>query len=231
MRSKGFRKSTPTNYLSKEPIRIGRFIIPVPPLLTALILSTAIVILLLNVNADVKFMLTLLLFITLMLMTYYRWGVLENRLETHTDLRLGLGKFIHNVNALPENLPKHILCIGEHKVRRLISKTLNYICHKNSEPFELILFYAENEEATSNVIFYELLQRVVSQQIAPQFLNTNIILTVKILPGNLLEGLQTLKRSFPPKTIYLGTGRDPEHSQQVQKMISTELEMPITSIS
>jgi len=230
MRSKGFRKSTPSMYLSKDPIRIGRLKIPIPPLLTALILSTAIVTLLLHVNADVKFMLTCLIFVTLMLMTYYRWGVLENRLETHTDLRLGLGKFIHNVDELPENLPKYILCIGEHRVRRLISKTLHYICHQNSDPFELILFYAENEEPTSSVVFYELLQRVVSQQIAPQFLNTNIILTVKILPGNLLEGLQTLKRAFSPKTIYIGTGREPEHSQQIQTIISKELEMPIVKV-
>ena len=231
MRSKGFRKSTPTKYLSKDPLQIGRFVIPIPPLLTTLILSTAIMVLLVNANADVKFMLTFLIFVTLMLMTYYRWGVLENRLETHTDLRLGLGNFIHHVNELPENLPKYILCIGEHRVRRLISKTLHYICRKHSGPFELILFYAEHEESSSSIVFYELLQRVVSQQIAPQFQSTNIILTVKILPGNLLEGLQTLTKSLSPKTIYIGTGREPEDAQKIQKELSSEIEMPITILS
>ncbi len=231
MRRKGsFRSSTPKRYLSQWQLKIKGIEISLPPLLTGLILSFAIFFLLSNASSGVLFMLTFLIGITLMLMAYYRWGVLENRLETHTDLRLGLGQFASQVDNLPETLPKHVLCIGEHRVRRLISKTLNFILKNRVGPFELILFYAENEEATSNDIFHELLQRVVSQQIAPMYKDKNIILTVKILPGNLLEGLQTLKKSVALKTIYFGVGRDSDHSYEIKTYISKEIEVPITAI-
>ncbi|MYE07656.1 MAG: APC family permease, partial [Oligoflexia bacterium] len=231
MRNKGFKKSTPTQYLSQTLIKFNNGIkIPLYPLLTSLILSFAIFLLVTHANSDVLFMLTFLIGITVVLMAYYRWGILENRLETHTDLRLGLGHFLHNVDELPENLPQHILCIGEHRLRRLISKALNFISEKNPGPFELILFYAEEEESASNHGFYEVLQRVVSQQIAPIYKNKDIILTVKILPGNLLEGLRTLKESVTPKAIYFGIGRDPDHSYEVRKYIASEIEMPITTI-
>ena len=230
MRSKGFRQSTPTKYLSSHLLKIDGKCISLPPLLTAIILSFAIFMLMLHASADTRFMLTFLMGITLMLMAYYRWGVLENRLETHTDLRLALGKFSHDVKQLPENLPKYILCVGEHRVRRLIMRTLNFILEKHAGPFELILFYAENEEATSSGIFYELVQRVVSQQIAPNYKNKDIILTVKILPGRLLEGLQGLKKSIKPAAIYVGVGRHPERSKYIQNIISSEIEMQLSLV-
>ncbi len=221
----------PKSVIDKSIIKLKNEIkIPIPPLLTCLILSFAVSFLVINASADVLFMLTFLTGITLILMAFYRWGVLEERLETHTDLRLGLGQFIHNVDELPENLPKHILCIGEHRVRRLLSKTLQSVSEKHPGPFELILLYAEDEEPTANTIFYEVLQRVVSQQIAPIYQNKDIILTVKILPGNLLEGLRTLKKTVEPKAIYFGVGRDPEHSDEIRKYISNEIEYPITTI-
>ena len=230
MRNKGYRKSTPKKYLSKSMIQLNGIRISMPPLATSLILSFAILVLLLHANSDVLFMLTFLMGITLLLMAYYRWGVLEDRLETHTDLRLGLGQYIRHVDELPETLPKHILCIGEHRVRRLISKTLNFVDEKHPGPFELILFYAEDEEPTSKQVFYEVLQRVVSQQIAPIYQNKDIILTVKILPGNLVEGLRTLKKSIAPKAIYFGIGRDPDHSNEIREYISSEIEFPITTV-
>ena len=230
MRNKGFRKSTPLKYLSSSVLKVGEKIkIPVPPLLTSLILMFAVWTLVTHASADVLFMLTFLLAITVTLMAYYRWGVLENRLETHTDLRLGLGHFMKNVDNMPVTLPKHILCISEHRVRRLISKTLGFIEKKHPGPFELILFYAEHED-TSHRLFHEVLQRVVSQQIAPFYKNQDIILTVKILPGNLLEGLRSLKDTVNPKAIYFGVGRDTEHSQKLQSFISKEMEFSITTI-
>ena len=231
MRNKGFRKSTPTKYLSRSCIRFKNGVqIPIPPLLTCLILSFAILILVTHAGSDVLFMLTLLTAVTVLLMAYYRWGILEDRLETHTDLRLGLGRFLHNVDELPEDLPRHILCVGEHRLRRLISKTLIFVSEKHPGPFELVLFYAEEEESASNHGFYEVLQRVVSQQIAPFYRDRDIILTVKILPGNLLEGLRTLKKTTSPKAVYFGIGRDPEHSRSIQRHISGEIEFPITTV-
>ncbi len=231
MRNKGFRQSTPRQYLSSSFLKINGTKLSLPPLLTSFILSFAVCLLMWNASADTRFMLTFLMGITLMLMTYYRWGVLETRLETHTDLRLALGRFIHNVNELPKDLPKHVLCIGEHRVRLLISKTLSLIFNKQSGPFELILFYAENENITGRNIFYELLQRVVSQQIAPIYEKKDIILTVKILPGQILEGLRSLKKTNSPVAIYFGIGRNSELSHRQRNHIASEIEMPITAIS
>jgi len=231
MRNKGFRRSTPTQYLSPSVIKIKNTVLSLPPLFTMLILSFAVFSLVSHSSADARFMLTFLLGVTIMLMAYYRWGVLEERLETHTDLRLGLGQFIYNVNELPEDLPKYVLCVGEHRIRQLISRTLSSIFETQSEPFELILFYAENEEATSSSVFYEFLQRVTSQQIAPIYQKRNIILTVKILPGKLLEGLRMIKRSATPKAIYIGTRRDVDRSHQIQQEISNEIDLPIIPVS
>jgi len=231
MRNKSFRKSTPKKYLSQATIVLKNgFKVPIPPLLTAMILSFSVLFLVSNASANVLFMLTFLLAITVVLMAYYRWGVLEDRLATHTDLRLGLGQYSHNVETLPDTLPKYIVCIGEHRVRRLISQTLNFVQKYHPGPFELILFYAEDEESTANKAFYEVLQRVVSQQIAPIYQNKDIILTVKILPGNLLEGLRELKQSISPKAIYFGIGRDPEHSAEIKEQISSEIEFPIITL-
>ena len=232
MRNKGFRKAAPKRYLSKAGLKWNGTHIPLPPLLTALILSFAVFVLVANANSDVLFMLTFLIGITVTLMAFYRWGVLEDRLETHTDLRLGLGQYRQQVDELPEDLPKHVLCIGEHRVRRLISQTLSFISEKHPGPFELILFYAEEEEdSSSSYVFHEVLQRVVSQQVAPDHQNKDIILTVKILPGNLLEGLRTLKKSVSSKAIYFGRGRDAEHSDEIRKYIEEEIESPITVIT
>ena len=232
MRNKGYRKSTPKKYLSPILLPIKKGVaLSLPPLLTALILSFAIFILVTHANSDVLFMLTFLLGITVILMAFYRWGVLENRLETHTDLRLGLGQFSHYMDELPDHLPKHIVCIGEHRVRRLISKTLNFVSKKHPGSFELILFYAESEETiSSHHGFHETLQRVVSQQIAPIYQKKDVILTVKILPGNLLEGLRALKKTTAPKAIYFGVGRDAEDSEKIKKHIAQEIEFPITTI-
>ena len=230
MRNKGFRQSTPKEYLSASLLKIKNMQISLPPLLTAILLSFAIVILMFHASADTRFMLTFLMGITLMLMAYYRWGVLEDRLETHTDLRLALGRFAHNMDKVPEDLPKYILCIGEHRVRRLIAKTLSRIFETHPGPAELILFYAEDEESTSSGIFYELVQRVVSQQIAPIYHNKDIILTVKILPARLVEGLQSLKKSASPQIIYLGVGRHRRRAEQIQNLISREVEIPVTLI-
>ena len=100
---------------------------------------------------------------------------------------------------------------------------------QKGEPFELILFYAEDENLDDNEIFYELLQRVVSQQIAPIITN-NVILTVKILPGSLLEGLSALKKTIPFNQVFFGVGHDPVHTYELKEEIAKELEISITSV-
>ena len=231
MRNKGVPRSTPQAYLSQKCLRIKNLTLPVPHLLTGGILTFAMVILIAESNSQSLFMLTFLLAVTSLLMAYYRWGILENRLVTHSDLRLGFGRFANqDLSNLPQHLPKYILCTGKNQTRHLILSTLQQISRtERDQPFELILFYAEGEDVDDGEIFYELLQRVVSQQIAP-LITENIILTVKILPGKLLEGLDTLKKTVPFQTVYFGSGHDPAHSHQLKAAVAKELEISITSV-
>ena len=166
-----------------------------------------------------------------LLTAYYRWGILEERLVTHSDLRLALGRFSYQSSEeLPTNLEKYILCIGTVNTRRLITSTLLTISHKiQNKPFELIIFYAEDEDAEDSELFYESLQRVVSQQIAP-IIQKDVILTVKILPGNLIEGLTTLKNTTQVRDFYFGAGHDPAHSYELKEKIAKELEISILSV-
>ena len=231
MRNKGLKKSTPMEYLAKHYIVYKGKILSLPALLTALILGFSMLILISHANSQVLFMLTFLLSLTALLMAFYRWTVLEQRLMTHSDLRLGLGKYAsQSMSDLSDNLTKYVLCVGASKTRRLIMNTLQRIKRmQKGEPFELILFYAEGEDLDDNEIFYELLQRVVSQQIAP-IIKNDVILTVKILPGSLLEGLNALKKTIPFNEVFFGVGHDPVHTYKLKEEVSKELEVSIISV-
>ena len=231
MRNKALKRSAPRKYLSRRCLSFGKIILPLPPLVTGLALSLAAAVLILKAGSGALFMLTFLFAAASLLMAYYRWGILENRLAAHSDLRLGLGKFAARpFSDLPKNLKKFILCISTFDTRRLILAALRQICdEEKNQPFELILFYAEGEDREDSKIFYELLQRVVSQQIAPM-VEQDMILTVKILPGKLMDGLSALKKDTEAKKVYFGTGRDPDHSYTLKREIAKELEISIVSV-
>ena len=231
MRNKGFKKSTPFQYLSQKVVTYKGRVYSLPVVTTAIILGFAFLVLLGSATSDVLFMFTFLISITSLLMAYYRWTILEKRLLTHSDLRLGLGVYAsQSMSDLPEDLIKYVLCVGSTKTRRLIVNTLSRINRmQNGKPFELILFYAEGEDQNENQIFYELLQRVVSQQIAP-LIKKDIILTVKILPGSLLEGLATLKNTITFNDVFFGVGHDPVHTHELKHEVSKELDISITSV-
>ena len=231
MRNKGFKKSTPLKYLSQNFITYRGKVFSLPVLTTACLLGFAFLVLLGSASSDVLFMFTFLISLTSLLMAYYRWTILEKRLITHSDLRLGMGAYAtQTMSDLPEDLTKYVLCVGSTKTRRLIMNTITRINRmQENKPYELILFYAEGEDQNENEIFYELLQRVVSQQIA-NMITKDIILTVKILPGSLLEGLNTLKNSMDFNDVFFGVGHDPVHTHELREEISKELDISITSI-
>ncbi|MCB0407049.1 MAG: APC family permease [Bdellovibrionales bacterium] len=225
MRNRDMRRDTPNQYLSKNLIKIKDRIIPVPPFISGLVLSFAVLVLLFHANTDSLLMLVSLIASTLLMMAYYRWGELESRLESRHDLRLGLGRFSTSID-LPEDLPKFVLCAGGTGARRLINKALHHLLNNKTGPFELVIFHAE-EGKDNEGFFYELLQRVVSQQIAPVYSTEDFILTVKILPGSLAEGLQTLKKTINFQTLLFGSGRDPQAAKNIAEEITHELDVKI----
>lgn len=228
MRNRAFRRNIPKKYLTSTMLRIADRKIPLVPFFSGIVLGTATLTLLLNAHADALLMLTVLFGTTILAMAYFRWGVLELRLETRSDLRLGLGKFSDEAD-LPEDLPKYVVCTGGTGARRLINNALKSILAERSDPFELVIFHAEDGKDPEG-FFFELLQRVVSQQIAPIY-KDDFILTVKILPGSLSEGLQTLKKGIDFQTLLFGAGRDPQASRQLGQEISEELEINVIYLS
>ena len=226
MRNRGVRQTTPMQYLSKILLHIENYRIAVVPLFSGLVLAFACLTLLGHSSEQVGLMLLILLSSVVFLMVYHRWGVLENRLETHSDLRLGLGRFT-NEATLPENLPPYILCIGGRGERHIITTTIVEILQERKDPFELVVFHAEDAHDVEG-FFFERLQRVVSQQIAPLFRTHDFVLTVKIVPGNLIEGLHILKKSYNFQTVLFGSEEaDDEAINSLAQDVHNELDVDV----
>lgn len=233
MRNRSFKSYLPRIYLTQPVIRLFKRLIPITPLISGLILGFSTWTLIVHAKSEELLMLVFLLFVTIVLMAYYRWGLLEKRLKSRSDLRLGLGKFAKSYRELPNDLPKYALCCGGTGARRLINRTLADIFQESFQDFELVIFHAEETEGEEEIYFFELLQRVVSQQIAPIY-KRDIILTVKILPGSLMQGLQFLKDTYQPKIVFIGMRGDEfqdQSSDELKKNIEKELEVNVKKIN
>lgn len=229
MRNRKYRKDIAKTSLTKLIVRIGKYKIPLIPAFSSITLLLAQVILILFASGQARGLWIEMLSLILLVMSFYRWGVLERRLETRHDLRLGMGRYA-NTTDLPNDLPKVVLCAGGTGARRLINAAMKKsISVYEHEPFEMIVFHAE-ENKDPKGFFFELLQRVVSQQIAPIYSEYNFVLTVKILPGNLIEGLQTLKKTSPFEKVLLGYGQSKIPVQKISEEIAHEIESEVELI-
>ncbi len=214
-------------YRTRWVLHVGALVIPMPPAIGITVLLFAQIVLI--VTAHSARALGLQIFtLVLLLMAFYRLGVVEERLSDLADLRLGLGQFKH-LPELPEDLPTYVLCTGGAKARNLASMLLRLLAREEPGPKEVIIFHAEEEKARRGVM-YELLQRVVSQQIVPEFEKENMILTVKVMPETLIDGLIQLKRAHPFKKVFIGTGSDPQTAQKYAKDLETNLGVHVVNI-
>lgn len=230
LRNKPIRKTTPKKFLSTWMIVSGNTKIPLVPLISGCVLFFAQLTLFLHSDLEARSMLIQILALILLVMAFYRWGILENRLETRSDLRLGTGKFSGQRN-LPEDLKKYILCTGGTRARSLINASIKKAQKDlgTGVPFELVVFHAENNRDPEG-FFYELLQRVVSQQIVPVHQNIDMVIRVKILPGSLIEGLQTLRKTVEFDTLLLGGARYSTEKSDFEVSIEDELEVKIVHV-
>ncbi len=225
LRNRQIRKDTPTRFLSEWVLSRKEKVIPLIPFISGVILFLAQVILLFSASLGARSLLLQLLALIIIMMAFYRWGVLEQRLEKRNDLRLGTGKF-SGKRELPDDLPKFVLCAGGTGARRLIHAAIRRIKAEFCKgSFELVVFHAEVTPDYEG-FFHELLQRVVSQQIAPVHQSDDLVLTVKILPGDLVEGLQTLKKSVLYNSVFLGGSPD-KNSSELIETIKHDLEIDI----
>lgn len=201
--------------------------IPAPPLIGLVTLVFAEVVLIISSDDSRQLGLEILLVI-LLIMCFYRLGLLEGRLRELPDLRLGLGRY-SKMSELPENLPVYVLCTGGAKARKLAHSLIRLLEKEDPGPKEIVIYHSEQEQARRGIM-YELLQRVVSQQIAPSFSHNDMILTVKIMPEKLVDGLIYLKRSHPFDKVFIGTGSDPEQADHYTKELEENLGVPVINI-
>ncbi|MBC7999649.1 MAG: APC family permease, partial [Leptolyngbya sp.] len=197
---------------------VGELSMPVPAVVGLITLTFAEAVLFIF-SEEAKILGLSIFLMVLMVTAFYRLGVLEGRLQHLPDLRLGLGKF-QDVDVLPDDLPAYVLCTAGAKARNLTVLLLDLLEHENPGAKEVIIFHAEEEAARRGVVF-ELLQRVVSQQVAPKFKDSDLILTVKVLPESLIDGMIQLKRYKKFKKIFLGTGQDPTQAREFAREIET----------
>ena len=217
----------PQEFITHLIFKLRGLSIPLIPLFSGVVLSIALVILIVSASVDAQNMGSYLLLGILLFMAFYRWGILEQRLETRSDLHLGLGDYAHT-EALPEELSKYVLCTGGHGIRSLISKAINYLLkEKRGDPFELIVFHVDEH---NEGFFYEALQRIIFQQVVPMYASRNIVLTVKTLPGDLLEGLDTLRRQSEIQSILIGKSKNPQVSNHLIQGLRSEFQTKIVQI-
>jgi len=230
-RNRTLRKNCPKSFLSQWVLKTETMTIPLVPFLSGVILFIAQLTLIIHSTGQERSMLLQLFSMILLVMAFYRWGVLEDRLENRSDLRLGTGKY-SGLASLPEDLTKYVLCTGGTGARHLINSTIKKIKKsKNNEPFELVVVHAEDNHDQSG-FFYELLQRVVSQQIVPIHQDRDMIIRVKIFPGSLVEALQTLRKTIEFNEVLIGSGRKSPTAapSELESIIQNELEVKIDHV-
>lgn len=215
-------------YKTKFVIPFKSFQLPIPPLVGLLTLAFCEIVLLFSAEGarSLGFQ---ILGVIIIVMCFYRMGVLEGRLRELPDLRLGMGKF-SSMEEIPENsLPTFVLCTGGAKARNLATMLIKLLEQEEPGPKEIIIFHAEEESARRGMM-HELLQRVVSQQIAPSFKNHDVVLTVKILPETLVDGLIYLKKAHPFDKVFIGTGTDSETAEKYARDLESNLGVSVVNI-
>lgn len=157
----------------------------------------------------------------LLAMVFYRLGQVEGRMVRIPDLRLGLGKF-RELEDLPDDLPVYVICTSGAHGPRLVT-IISYVLKQHGpDPVEVVLFHAE-EKGMAHGVVSEALQRLVSQQLEDFFSDRDFILTVKVLPGNLVEVLPEYKKVKAIDTVYVTTGRSLPRSEELRNHLANEL--------
>ncbi|MBI6546210.1 MAG: APC family permease [Cyanobacteria bacterium NC_groundwater_1444_Ag_S-0.65um_54_12] len=216
-------------YVSRWVVRWRDRQLPLAPIIGGSLLVPAELILL-GTTKDARDLGVILLLGVLLIMALYRQGVVERRMVQLPDLRLGMGRF-RGIRVLPDDLAKLVLCISYIDLVRLVN-LLSYLLkrHSSSGPLEIVVFHAQPSEEP--IGWFEELQRLIAQQLEEfdLFMSKEFILTVKILPGNLVEVLPEYFKSNPFTAAYMGTGSDPERSERLRGYLSNELDLNVTRL-
>lgn len=213
-------------YLSRWTISWNNRKIPLAPVLGGILLMVAMVTQMVT-ERHARDLGAQLFLGVLLIMAFYRLGVVEGRMVQMPDLRLGMGR-LRGRRDLPSDLPRLVICIKEFDAERIVN-ILAYVLkrHAAAGTIEIVLFHAQTSDEPHQEL--EKLSRLISQQLEEFefFANKDFILTVKVLPGNLIEVLPEYFRTNPFTMAYIGTGPDPAESERLREHLSNELELNV----
>ena len=203
--------------------------IPVAPAIGIVLLSIAEITLLASEPRARDLGLQLFLGV-LLLMGLYRLGVVEGRMVMVPDLRLGMGR-LRGRRDLPAELPRLIVCLKVFDPEEIVN-ILAYVLKRHSAAgaIEIVLFHAQTSDEPHAEL--EKLSRLISQQLEEFefFATKDFILTVKVLPGNLVEVLPEYFKTNPFTMAYIGTGADPVESERLREHLSNEIELNVIRV-
>ncbi len=220
--------------IARSPFRsrwvwhFGRMALPMPAIISIAALSFAEIIIVLS-SSDARNLGLQIFLMILLVMCFYRLGVIEERLTELPDLRIGMGKYANANLPEPDELPTYVVCTGGAKARNLATMIIKLLDREETGPKEIIIFHAE-EESTRRGLMQELLQRVVTQQLATSFKDKDLVISVKVLPESLVDGLIALKRAHPFKRVFIGTGTDPVQAQNYARDLETNLGIHVVNV-
>ncbi|HEY9720436.1 MAG TPA: APC family permease [Oscillatoriaceae cyanobacterium] len=155
----------------------------------------------------------------LLVMVYYRLGKVEDRMVALPDLRLGLGRF-RGLAELPE-LPVYVVCTTGAHGSRLVT-VISHMLKAYGDGIEIVLFHAEERTAQHGVVGGEL-ERLVSQQLEDFYSDKDFILSVKVLPGTLVEVLPEYRKMRHFDHCFVTSGHNAVASEALREHLSNEL--------
>jgi amino acid transporter len=200
--------------------------LPLAPILGGLILLGAELVLLTTAHHARDLGLQLFL-IVLIVMAYYRLGQVETRMLRVPDLRLGIGRY-HGMDTLP-TLPTYVVCTASLKPQVLVSE-ISHILKRHGEDIEIVLFHAEEQQGAQDVIA-EGLERLISQRLEEFYGDRHLILSAKVLPGNLVEVLPEYAKSRKFEKIFISTGHDPAASEALREHLANETGLEVVRLN
>lgn len=212
-------------YLSTWTIPWGEVRLPLAPILGVSLLIVAEVVLLTTSHAARDLLVQLFLGV-LLVMAFYRLGQVETRMVRLPDLRLGLGRY-RGLERLPE-LPTYVICTTQVSPRTLVTE-ISYILKRFGEGIEIVIFHAEEQNAPHGVVS-EGLERLISQQLEEFYEGRDVVLAVKVLPGNLIEVLTEYSKTRRFQLVFISTGHDPEASEALRAHLANELVVDVVRL-
>jgi amino acid transporter len=212
-------------YINTWTFKIRHVTLPWAPLLGAILLIVAQGVLIITAHEARGLGMQLFLAV-LLLMAFYRLGQVETRMVQLPDLRLGLGRY-RKMENLPD-LPTYVVCTSGSNATRLVTE-ISYLLKKFGENIEILLFHAE-EQSAGPARLSEGLERLISQQIEEFYDSRDFILSLKVLPGSLLEVLPEYGKSRRLNTIFITTGRDAVLSENLRVQLSSEIGVEVVRL-